>query len=195
LKHKLLHIKELITKAPLLLGAFVFFISCENDIKQVMELSAKQDSAIVSASNVEITYSTDGNTVVLMKAPELLRYIENEKKSYFEFPKGMHMFFYDDFGKVSSTLKANYSIYYEDEGRWVAKYDVVSVNKKGEKLNTEYLVWLRDEEKITTDQFVKITMADGSIIYGDGFESNQTFSSWEVVNGRGILNIKDTETN
>ncbi len=160
-----------------------------------MELSAKQDSAIVSASNVEITYSTDGNTVVLMKAPELLRYIENEKKSYFEFPKGMHMFFYDDFGKVSSTLKANYSIYYEDEGRWVAKYDVVSVNKKGEKLNTEYLVWLRDEEKITTDQFVKITMADGSIIYGDGFESNQTFSSWEVVNGRGILNIKDTETN
>lgn len=180
-------------KTPYLLGVFVFFVACENDIQEVRDLTLKQDSAIVSAINVEINYSTNGNRTVLMKSPELLRYVNGVEKPYLEFPQGMKMFFYDDEGNITSTLKANYSIYYEEEGRWIAKYDVEAVNEEGEQLNTEYLVWLQDEEKISTDQFVKITTTDG-IIYGDdGFVSNQSFTSWEVINGRGILDIETDE--
>lgn len=187
----LTHIGQLLLKTPYLLGVFVFFTACENDIQEVRELTAKQDSAIVSAINVEINYTTNGNQYVLMKAPELNRYSTGEEDAYLEFPKGMNMLFYDDEGNVTSTLKSDYSIYYEDEGKWIAKYDVEAVNEKGEKLNTEYLVWLRDEEKISTDQFVKITTSDGVIYGDDGFVSNQSFTSWEVINGRGILNIDE----
>jgi len=179
-------------KTPVILGVFIFLFSCENDIKEVCELTAKQDSAIHSAQNVEIQYSTNGKISGLMKTPLLNRFFEDNKKSYIEFPKGIEIFFYNDSAVVTSTLKANYAIYYEDEERWVAKYDVEVVNENGEKLNTEYLVWLRNEEKITTDQFVKVTTNDG-IIYGeDGFVSNQTFTTWEVINGRGVLNV-DTD--
>lgn len=179
-------------KTPLLLGVLAFFASCENDIKQVQELTAKQDSAIVSATNIEIRYTTNGINHMVMKAPVLNRYLAGEKKSYLDFPEGMHLKFFNDSGQVISTLKSDYAIYYEDEGRWIARYNVEAVNEKGETLNTEYLVWLQKEEKIMSDQFVKITTAD-DVLYGDGFESDQTFSSWEVVNGRGVINFETDE--
>jgi LPS export ABC transporter protein LptC len=188
-------LKYIAQKTPYILGVFVFFISsCENDIKKVRELTAKQDSAIISAENVEINYTTKGVKTVLMKAPELRKFSEKDNESYIEFPKGINMYFYDENGNVSSTLRANYSIYYEEEGKWIAKYDVEAVNEKGEKLNTEYLIWLRDKQTISTDQFVKITTKDGVIYGDDGFVSDQSFSNWEVINGRGTLNIDTNDT-
>ncbi len=181
-------IKNILFKTPLLLGVLFFLSSCENDIQQVNELTAREDSAIVSADNVEIKYSLSGNIKFLLNTPYLERFIEPNDKSYIEFPKGVHMVFYNETGEVTSTLRANYSIYYEDEGRWIAQYDVEAVNEKGEKLNTEYLVWSQKEGTITSDQHVKVTASDG-IYYGDGFESDQTFTTWEILKPRGIINI------
>ncbi len=131
----------------------MFLFSCENDVQEIRELTAKQDSAIYSAQNVEIKYTTNGIPTGFMKAPILSRFLDEGNKSHIEFPKGMNMFFYNDSGIVTSTLKSNYAIYYEDEGKWIAKYDVEVVNENGEQLNTEYLVWLRDEEKIIIKNF------------------------------------------
>ncbi|MGD9994687.1 MAG: LPS export ABC transporter periplasmic protein LptC [Salinivirgaceae bacterium] len=191
-KNKTHSILIYLLKTPILLGVLAFLTSCENDIQKIKELTAKQDSAIVSAKNIEMKYTTLGINNVLLKAPELNRYVEFNKKSHLEFPKGMHISFYNDSGRVTSTIRANYSIYYEDEGRWIARYDVEATNETGEVLNTEYLIWLQNEQIIKSDQFVKITTPDG-IIYGDGFESDQTFSSWEVVNGRGLINVETDE--
>jgi len=192
LKTLISYIKYL-AKTPLLLGVFVFFISCENDIEEVRELTTKQDSAIISATNVKMQYTTNGQTDVIMETPLLQRFIESNGETYLEFPDGIHLYFYNDSGTVTSTLKANYSIYYEDKGRWIAKYNVEAVNEKGEKLNTEYLVWQRDKEQISSDQFVKLTTNEGVIYGDDGFVANQTFTSWEVINGRGELNINTDE--
>ncbi len=179
-------------KTPIFLGVFAILMACENDLKQVQELSAKQDSATVSAVNIEMRYTTNGKNQVLMSAPTLNRYLTDPKNPYLEFPNGMLIYFYDSLGKVSSTMKADYSLYYEEKGLWEARYDVEVVNEKGEKLNTEYLIWERNKEQISSDQRVKITTTDG-IIYGNGFVSNQNFSSWEVIEGSGIINLEDDE--
>jgi LPS export ABC transporter protein LptC len=179
-------------KTPLILGVLFFVCSCENDIQKVKELTAKQDSAIVSARNIEMLYTTNGITKVLLKAPLLHRYVDDKQMSNLEFPEGLWITFYDEFGEISSKIRANYSIYYEDEGKWIARYDVEAVNKNNEILNTEYLVWMQYEEKISSDQFVKFTTSDG-IIYGDGFNSDQTFSSIEIINTRGDINISENE--
>jgi LPS export ABC transporter protein LptC len=186
------NILTILLKTPLFIGVLVFLCSCENDIQKVKELTAKQDSAIVSAQNIEMRYTTRGINNVIMNAPILNRYMDEGKKSHLEFPKGMILKFYNDSGQVTSTMRANYSIYYEDEGRWIARYDVEATNETGEILNTEYLVWMQNEQKISSDQFVKITTADG-VIYGDGFVSDQSFSSWEVINGRGVINFESDE--
>lgn len=187
------NIIKILLKTPILFGVLAFLAACENDIKEVQELTAKQDSAIVSAKNVEMKYTINAHLNVLMTAPVLDRYIEQDGKSYTDFPKGMHITFFNEEGEISSTIRANYSIYYESEGIWEAQFDVEAVNEKGEKLNTEYLVWNQKTEKISTDRFVKMTTNDG-IIYGDdGFISNQDFTEWEVINGRGVINVNSYE--
>lgn len=172
----------LLVKTPLLLGVFIFLFSCENDVQVIRELTAKQDSAIYSAFNVEIKYSTNGITNGLMKAKLLNRFVDNHSETYLEFPEGVQMFFYDEQGNITSTLKADYSIFYEDKGEWIARYNVEVVNESNEKLNTEYLLWLRKEEKISSDQPVTITTEEG-VFYGEnGFVSNQEFTDWEIIN-------------
>jgi LPS export ABC transporter protein LptC len=170
------------------LVALAFFASCENDIQKVNELATQSDSALIKAKSIEMTYSLSGIVKVRMSAPELKQFENEPGKTLIEFPSGMNMIFYDSTGTVISRMKAKYSIYYEQKGLWEARNDVEVENQKGEKLNTEYLVWDRNKEKITSDQFVKMTTLDG-IIYGDGFESDQSFSDYEVINPRGLINV------
>ncbi len=166
----------------------MLLIACENDIEQVREISAKQDSATISAKMVEISYTTNGLRKVLMTAPKLERYVKGKKKVTLIFPEGMQIIFFDSIGNQASLLRAKYSIYYESDGIWEATNDVVAQNEKGEQLNTEFLVWNQEEQTISSDQLVKMSTLDG-VIYGDGFVSDQEFSSWEIQNGRGVINI------
>ncbi len=177
-------------KPLVIIGVLMLFGSCTNDIKKVQEFSAKQDSAIVSAKDVELRYTTNGILQTIMETPLLNRYVEYEGKTYAEFPQGLHLTFFDKTGKEMSKMRANYSIYYEDEGVWEAQYDVVAINEKGEQLNTEYLVWNQNTGKISSDRFVTMTTSDG-VIHGKGFEANQDLSAWEIKQGSGIINVEN----
>ena len=176
------------TKA-LFMGALVFiFGSCKNNMKDVSALTIKSDSAQMSGVDVELTRSLKGFVTVKMKAKTVKQM--GVKDNTFEFPDGIEMFMYDTSGNVTSRMSANYSIYYDKEGVWEAKNNVDVSNDKGDRLNTEYLVWSRSKATIETNQFVKITSADG-IIYGDGLISDQNFNNWEVINGRGVFDIEN----
>ncbi len=176
------------TKA-LVMGALVFIASsCKNDMQQVNALTAVSDTAQISGIDVELTRSLKGYITVRMKAKEVRQI--NVSDNVFEFPKGIELFMYDTLENVTSHMSANYSTYNDAEGIWEAKNNVVVNNEKGDQLNTEYLVWKREKETFETDQFVKISTADG-IIYGDGMVSDQRFTNWEVKNGRGVFNIEN----
>jgi hypothetical protein len=72
-----------------------------------------------------------------------------------------------------------------------AKGNVVIINEKGEKLNTEHIVWDQKKETINSDVFVKIT-TNTEILMGDGLESNQSFTKYKILKIRGIINLKDS---
>jgi len=55
------------------------------------------------------------------------------------------------------------------------------------------LIWLQDSSKIYTDEFVKITTAD-EIIMGEGMEANQDFTKWKIHKIKGIINIKEEDS-
>ena len=61
---------------------------------------------------------------------------------------------------------------------------------KEEILNTEHLIWLQKEEKIYTEEFVKITTPD-EIIYGDGLEANQQFTKYRIKNIKGTIAVDE----
>ena len=67
---------------------------------------------------------------------------------------------------------------------------MVVVNEKGEQLNTEHLVWDEKQEKLLSDEFVKITTKD-EIIFGNGFEANQDFSKYRIFKIKGTISINN----
>ena len=66
--------------------------------------------------------------------------------------------------------------------------DVVVINRNGEKLNTEHLIWDADSKKIYTDEFVKITTKE-EIIFGDGLEANEDFTKYKILNIKGTVTV------
>lgn len=164
------------------------FCACENDIEKVNELTSRTDLPAESARHVEMIFSDSGETKVKLNAPLLERYLGD--KPYVEFKEGVNVIFYDSLMKEDSRLKADYAIQRQSENIIEGKKDVEIINQKGEKLNTEHLIWDQQQRIIYTEAFVKITTAD-EVIMGDGLEADQHFSKYKIKNITGVINIKE----
>lgn len=184
MKHTLLYI----------LISIVFFTSCENDIAVVNSITSTAEKAlpIQSSKNAEYIYSDSAVVRAVLKAPQIDNYAG--KKPYMELPLGMNVVFFQADKKEQTKLTANYGIGY-DNGNGVmekmeAKGNVIVINEKGDKLNTEHLTWNTFTKKIYTDAFVKITTKD-QVICGDGMIADQDFSEYEITNVTGTFDIND----
>jgi LPS export ABC transporter protein LptC len=100
--------------------------------------------------------------------------------------------FFDKKGNEETSLKGNYAVRYETSQRMEIKYNVEVVNIKGEKLNTELLIWDEQKKKITSNAFVKITTAK-EVITGNGLEANQDFTRYEIKNIIATIRIDENE--
>lgn len=167
----------------------MLFISCSNENDVLPDLENETPKPVEISINTEILYSDSAVLRLKIVTPELQRWT-NLETPYVEFPKGLNLFFYDSLGNVESTLKADYAIHYTDEKRVEVKHNVEVVNGKDEILNTEHLIWLQKEEKIYTEEFVKITTPD-EIIYGDGLESNEQFTKYRIKNIKGTIAVDE----
>lgn len=166
---------------------FAVFQACENDIEVVNLITSRKIIPSESGKNVLIVYSDSARIKMKLNAAQLDHY--DGENAYVEFPKGINVFFYNNKNKLESNLKANYAIRYEKSNMMEAKNNVVVINDKGEKLNTEHLFWDEKKELIYSDVFVKITTKD-EIIMGEGLESNQDFSKYKFKKIKGTISVK-----
>lgn len=173
---------------------FLFFLSsCENKLEDVATIGAmKNKGPVETAKDIDITYSDSAKVKARVLSPLLYHFTDIENP-YYEMPNGVLINFYNtkiDTLMLESVLSAKYAIRYEKKQVMEARDSVVVINKKGEKLNTERLVWNEATQRIYSDKFVKITTKD-KIIFGDGFEANQDFSKYRIFKIKGIVNIKE----
>ncbi len=171
-----------------------FFYGCENDIADVNSVASDTDknAPIESSKNAEFLYSDSARIRSKLKTPLIDHYMG--KKPYYEMPKGMEVVFYDKFRKEQTKLTANYGIGYDKENKMnvmEAKGNVIVINEKGDKLNTEHLTWNSLTKKIYTNEFVKITTKD-EVIWGNGLEANEDFSQYEIKQVKGQIAVKDS---
>ena len=161
--------------------------SCENDIEKIKLVGSGKNEPVERAVNIKILYSDSAKVKVELTAPVMDHYIG--EKAYLEMPNGLKAIFYTDRLEVKSKLTADYGIRYENEQKMVVRKNVVVINEKGNQLNTEHLVWDEQQEKLLSNEFVKITTAD-EIMYGTGFEANQDFSKYRIFNIKGTISLK-----
>ena len=183
--------KSLLTGISALLLIALLSASCENDIKVVNNLNSPDTLPVETAKNIELIYSDSGEMQVWLKSPLYNTY--EGKNPYTEFPKGVEVIFYNPGKKVKSTMKANYAIIYQKTKIMEARYNVVVVGvEKNESLNTEHLVWDERSRKIYSDDFVKVTTHD-KVLFGQGFESDQSFDNWFIRKPTGFISVKPDE--
>ncbi|RMG78797.1 MAG: LPS export ABC transporter periplasmic protein LptC, partial [Bacteroidetes bacterium] len=165
-------------KSIAVIFAAMLFCSCENDMAEVNELTRQDSLPAQSSRNIEIYYSTEAQTKVKITAPLLQQYY-SDKGSIDVFPEGIKIMVYNDSGKVASQLIAKYA-YNDTRNEYIeVKNNVYVVNKNGDQLQTEYLVWNKKDKKIKTQEFVKITTSE-EVIYGEGLEANEDFTQYKI---------------
>lgn len=166
--------------------------SCHTDRNEVMAIGKKNIMPSQTGKNITMLYSDSTILRIKLQAPQMLTYEKDVKEPMTILPKGLFVVFYDEKGKQTTTLKGNYAVRFEKSQRIEIKYNVEVVNEKGEKLNTESLVWDEQKKKITSNAFVKITTAK-EIITGNGLEANQDFTKYEIKDIIATLRIDEGE--
>nr|WP_256471387.1 LPS export ABC transporter periplasmic protein LptC [Solitalea agri] len=127
-----------------------------------------------------------------MTTPLLLQY--KTQQPYDEMPKGLKIdFFGPKVSSIESTLTANYGVRRPSEQKIEVRNNVVVVNKRGERLDTERLVWDESSRKIFSDKFVKITTVD-KIIQGYGLEANEDLTNYKIKQMSGIVYLDQTDS-
>lgn len=174
-------------------GLFIFLLvtaGCENELEKVEVVADQNKAAVEKGQDIEMRYSSNGNIQVKVIAPSLERH--QEQKPYIEFNDGLRVYFYDDKQKIDSKLTADYGIAYENRDEMIVRDNVVVINTKGEKLNTEELIWEQKKEQIYTDKFVKVKRED-EIIMGKGLVSNEEFTEYTIKDIQGTINVEAEE--
>ncbi len=169
----------------------LFSSSCENDLSKVESIASNEVSLPVETSKkVELIYSDSSIVRAKLNTPELKFY--KVVNAYHEMPKGLYVEFYGANKTIESTLTAKYGRKFQNQGIIEVKDSVVVINNKGERLDTEKLIWNEKTKKIYTNSFVRIT-TQKDIMFGEGMEANQNFTNYRIYKYRGSVSLEDNE--
>ncbi|MFM7023474.1 MAG: LPS export ABC transporter periplasmic protein LptC [Flavobacteriales bacterium] len=165
----------------------LFFYSCENDLVEVATQTTENKFPSTTYINYDVLYSDSAIVRVRLQGKTMEQY--DGDIAHDEFKDGVHLIFFDEHKKVESEMTANHATRLRTTNKMEARGNVVVFNKKGDKLNTEHLVWDANSRKIFTEEHVRITTAD-KIITGKGLISDETFTNYRVKNITGQIRLR-----
>lgn len=140
--------------AAIFIGCF-FMLGCENDVEEVRELGRKRPG-IDEGKKINSYLSVNGKMRAHLTAPLLLRF-QGDSARKAEFPKSLHVDFYNDSMKVQSQLNAKYGRYLENDAKVFLRDSVIVFNIKGDTLFCEELYWDQNTQKLYTDKKVVLS--------------------------------------
>src|SRR6476620_5237918 len=169
--------------AATVLGCF-FVMSCENDEKKIDALLSKK-TGLEEGKDIESYLSQDGMLKARLRSPYMLRYLVDTP--YLEFPRKLHVDFYNDSTKIESTLDALYARYRENQRIVYLKDSIVVINLlRGDTLKTDELWWDQNKQSFYTDKNVEIRKPTQTI-FGKGLTAAQNFSEYTIYKINGIV--------
>jgi len=159
------------------IASVILCISCENsesDIKALNTKSVQKDEAIM----VESYLSQQGKVKARLTSPLMLRVMPTSYSDtpYIEFPKTLHVDFFNDQKAIESRLDSKYGKYFESLHKVYLKDSVKVVSSKGDTLHCDDLWWDQDKELFYTDRPATLKSPTALPVYGkNGLEATQDF--------------------
>lgn len=173
-----------------LLLLLTFTQSCVVDQADLSRYLASGIENVEEARNIEVIYTDSSYTVFILKAP-LSRRIYQRQSVLEEFPEGIDVAFYDKSRTPRSWLTSDFAVRDQANRKITVQKNVVLRNDNGERLDGPELIWDEKTKEIYTDRFVRITRADGSVVYSYGFKSNEGFTRYELNAVSGDMNVDE----
>ncbi|MBN8853345.1 MAG: LPS export ABC transporter periplasmic protein LptC [Sphingobacteriales bacterium 50-39] len=170
----------ILNKLCTIAAALTLLYSCENKIKDLPS-SARSSRAQVpeEGRQIESYLSEAGKVKGKLTSPYMLRY-QKADTPYSEFPRTLHVDFYNDSTNIESQMDAKYGKYLQNQNKVFLRDSVVVKNiLKGDTLHCKYLWWDQNTQKFTTDDSVQIYTKD-KILFGTGMEADQNFR-WYTI--------------
>jgi LPS export ABC transporter protein LptC len=180
-------IKQYFTAAALLLSCC--FVSCENSQEEIDKWT-KNKVMQEEATNVESYMSEGGVMKAKLVAPLMLRVMADTQ--YVEFPKKLHVDFFDDSTKIETFLDAKYGKYFETHNKVYLRDSVVVITVKGDTLRCHDLWWDQNKEKFYTDSVATYRSPGNDITGGKGMEASQDLKMVRFKSPLGVVKIADS---
>jgi LPS export ABC transporter protein LptC len=185
---KPLHITKLFVFVIILAGT----ASCVVDEADLSKYMNNTIENVEEARDINVVYTDSSYKLFNLKAPLMrrvyTRYAVNE-----DFPEGIEVIFFDKAEKPRSWLTASTARRDQASRRVIVQKNVVLRNDAGDVLHAPELIWDEKTKEIYTDRFVKITRADGTLIYSYGFKSNESFTRYELNAVSGDMVLEEDE--
>ena len=135
--------------------------------------------SMLSEPATDSTHKLTAKVKGKLTAPFMLRFPRADSP-YAEFPRTLHVDFYNDSMKIESQLDAHYGKYLQNQDKVFLKDSVVVKNlEKKDTVHCRTLWWDQHTERFTTDDPVRIYTPD-KILYGTGMEADQNFR-WYII--------------
>ena len=171
------------------LSSCIFLYGCENNTATVRKLSQKKNTAVEEAKDVVVNYTIGGKTKAVLRSPLMLNV--QDAVPYVEFPKKLHVDFYNEQGKIESFLDAHYANYKQFQSKVYLKDSVVVINVENrDTLYCDELFWDRNRPGVEffTDKPLRIRTKTETI-NGKGMESSQDFKNWHIMHSVGKIGV------
>lgn len=178
----------------LLLATLLFTtFSCVVDEADLSRYMSSRIQNVEAAQDIEVIYSDSSYTLFILKAPESRRVYTRAAVTE-EFPQGIEVTFFNKEGEEVSWLTSDFALRDQANRTITVQKNVLLRNNNGERLDGPELIWDERKKEIYTDRFVRITRADGSIVYSYGFKSNERFTRYELNAVSGDMNLNALES-
>lgn len=163
-------------------------IGCRNESEEIKKYERTHELPAEIVRDIKMQHTDSGRVTMKLNAPLVYSYAASKPRKVL--PKGIEVQFFSLDGKPETKLTAGYAINYEAEGKTEVRINVVVVNEKGERLETQHLTWDENSKSIFTEEFVTINTGE-EILFGDGLVSNQEFTKYRIKNIKGTIQVKE----
>ncbi|MFN0255106.1 hypothetical protein E6A44_005950 [Pedobacter ureilyticus] len=159
-------------------------------MKKVSAIDAKKVALTKDRTyGVEVVYSDSAKVKAKGYAPILDKVTPSAGAVYSEMPKGVKIYFLDDFLKTKGSITSDYAINKETEKITIFRKNVVVVTDNM-TFTTEELTWDQNKQLYTSPAGT-VTTKDGNILNGTSFSAPQDFSTYSITMPSGQANVEN----
>jgi len=174
--------------AAAIIVAAICLLSCTEKMDSVPAVE-RSKRASLHALDVQTLVSDSGVVRYRVNTKEWFVY-DKAEDPYWDFPSGLRLERFDPQKNVDAEIQSNYAIYKTEPKLWDLRDSVKAVNLEGEQFECDQLFWDEKAERVYSNGKIKITQKD-RVIYGKGFDSNQTLTKYTIKNPEGIFPIRE----